>query len=125
MIKIKDIVNSQTSLQKLLGVSLPVKVSYKLSKLVAKLQPELDIFNKEKDKLIEKYGEKDDKGNWTIKQDSENMPKFVEEINELTEMEVNIDFGDGKPFEKISVADLGDVKIEAQDLLSLSYLLND
>lgn len=123
--KIKDIVNSQNSLQKLLGVSLPVKVSYKLSKLVTKLQPELDLFNKEKDKLIEKYGEKDDKGVVSIKQDSPNMPKFAKEIDELAEMEVNIDFGDGKSFEKISVADLGDVKIEAQDLLSLSYLLND
>lgn len=125
MIKIKDIVNSQNSLQKLLGVSLPVKVSYKLSKLVTKLQPELDLFNKEKDKLIEKYGEKDDKGVVSIKQDSPNMPKFAKEIDELAEMEVSIDFGDGKPFEKISVADLGDVKIEAQDLISLSYLLND
>lgn len=129
MVKLKDIINSEHDLGKLLELKLPVKIAYKLSKVVFKIQPELKIFNDQKFKLVKELGEpaKDsvvingEAQQWQVK--PENMEKFIEEINKLTDIDVNLDFADGKPLEKIKIEDLGEVSLEPRSLVNLAWLI--
>jgi len=122
MIKLSQIVNSQEALQKLLQLPLPVKIAYKLSKLINKLDPELRIYEEQRIKLVKELGEQTDKEKdmWSVKK--ENIVKFREELLKLTEIEVNLSFGPDKESEKIKIEDLGDIKVEAQDLIHLDWL---
>jgi hypothetical protein len=80
--------------QKLARISqkeLPIKVSYAIAKNTDKIDAELKIFNKERNKLIEKYAEKDDKGK--IISDERGDIKFKDkkawdkDIKELSDLE--------------------------------------
>jgi len=120
--KLQQIVNAEPALSKLLAVSLPAKTAYKLSKFVFKIEPELKIFKEQRDKLIKELGkENEDKTGWQVS--AENMPKYVEEITKLSEIEVPIEFGEGKEFSKLNIEEFGDTKLEAQDLVAINFLL--
>ena len=56
------IVNTINTLGELSNAKLPVKVAYAITKNINKINVELEAYNKEKAKLINKYGEKDEKG---------------------------------------------------------------
>lgn len=123
MVKLSEIINSQQSLNVLLGTSLPVKIAYQLSKLVNKIQPDLKIYDEQRMKLVKELGEQTDaeKDLWTIK--PENMVKYTEEMAKLLDVEVDINLFADKPFEKIKIEDLGDINVEAKDLVSLDWLI--
>lgn len=121
--KLSEIVNSLEPLQNLLKVSLPIKVSYKLSKIAIKINPELDLFNEKKNELIKKYGKEIEPDKWQV--DPENVEKYQEDMKTLLDMEVSLDFGDGKNLEKIPISDFGEVNIPAQDLLPLDWLISE
>ena len=54
------IVNTINTLGGLSNAKLPVKVAYAITKNINKINVELEAYNKEKAKLINKYGEKND-----------------------------------------------------------------
>jgi len=97
-----DIWGSQEPLRKLIEQRFPVMVSYKLAKLVMKLNEQFKVIEEVRTGLIKKYGEADEKGNTQVKQDGENFPKFVEEFNELMAQEHTIDFEKVKLPEKVA-----------------------
>ena len=86
----EDIFQAQEPLRTLVGQKFPVLISYKLSKLVMKLNEQFKVIEEVRTGLIRKYGETDDKGRVSVKQESENFPKFVEEFNELMSQEVEV-----------------------------------
>ena len=122
-LKLQQIVNSEMSLKKLIEIKLPIKIAYKLSKLVNLIQPELTIFTEQRDKLIRELGAEDKDNN--VKVTDENLPKFMEELKKLTEIEIDLSFSDGKDIEKIKISDLGDISLEAQDLVLLNWLITE
>ena len=85
-----DIWGAQEPLRKLVGQKFPVLVSYKLSKLVMKLNEQFKVIEEVRNGLIKKYGETDEKGNIQVKPDTENFAKFVAEFNELMAQEVEL-----------------------------------
>ena len=85
-----DIFGSQEPLKKLIEQKFPVMVSYKLAKLVKKLDEQFKVIEEVRMGLIKKYGETDDKGQTQVKPEGENFPKFVAEFNELMSQEVEI-----------------------------------
>lgn len=86
-----------TGLRNLSQKQLPVKVSYAIAKNIGKIESELKIYYKEREKLIDKYAQKDDKGN--ISADDNGQIAFKEEsiedwnkgIKELLSIENDID----------------------------------
>lgn len=76
---------------------LSIKVSYALAKNISKIEKELDIYNKERQKLIDKYCVKDEEGNNVIDENNqliiadENMTDWNNAINELLDIEIDID----------------------------------
>lgn len=95
IIKNETLVNSVGVLSKLNNMKLNIKVSYAVAKNINKIEKELEIYNEEKAKLIDKYGEKDEEGNLKVDEagnieiiDKENWNK---DFKELLEIENEID----------------------------------
>jgi len=103
-----EIFNAREPLQKLLSEKLPVKTSYGLAKLAAKLNDQLGVIDKVRQGLFQTYGapnpqnpmqvimqpeieEKDKDGNVTMIPNPK-FPKFAEELGELMTQEVEIVF---------------------------------
>ena len=59
----RKIVNDANLLGNLTHKQLPIKVSYAIAKNISKIEKELEIYNKERQKLIDKYCLKDEEGN--------------------------------------------------------------
>ena len=58
----RKIVNDANLLGNLTHKQLPIKVSYAIAKNISKIEKELEIYNKERQKLIDKYCLKDEEG---------------------------------------------------------------
>lgn len=110
-IKIKEIVSNVENIKELQSIKLPIKISYKLSKLIGKIQPELDIYNEKRDELVKEYGDKQEDDTFKVT-DPNKIKSFIEKINDLVEIEVEIDF------EPIDIEDLGDISIPPKNLIS-------
>ena len=89
-----EIFNARAPLEKLIQEKLPVKTSYGLAKLAAKLDDQLQVIEKVRQGLIQTYGEKNPDNPQQIRVDprSEGFPKFAEEYGELMTQEVEIVF---------------------------------
>jgi len=97
-----DIFGAQEPLRKLIEQKFPVMVSYKLSKMVMKLNEQFKVIEEVRNGLVKKYGETDDKEQTSVKPEDENFPKFVVEFNELMAQEVEIVIGKVKLPEKVA-----------------------
>ena len=104
-----EIFNAREPLGKLMEQKFPVKTAYGLAKMANKLNEQFNIIEQVRNGLIKTYGEAD-KNNpqqISVKQDGENFQKFVEEITELMNQEVEVviekvklpEMVDGKPLE--------------------------
>ena len=87
-----EIFNAREPLQKLMAEKFPVKVSYGLAKLAAKLDEQLQVIEKVRQGLIQTYGEvnPDNPQQISVNPQSENFSKFAEEYGELMAQEVEI-----------------------------------
>lgn len=115
-IKIGEVVNSIEQIKALQEVVFPVKISYKISRLVNKLNPELSTYDETRNKLIKEYGEVNSETKMLEVKDPENIKMFLEKINEVLSTEIELDW-----FEKIKISELGDVKIEAKNLVEFIF----
>jgi len=122
-IKNEALVNSVQVLRKLNNAELPVRVSYKLAKNIKSIEKELNIYEEEKQKFINKYCEKDDEGNNKINEDGTikiiDTEKWNKDIKELLDIEAEINM------EKINIDELGksDFKITPSELSLIEYMI--
>src|SRR6266849_2778635 len=109
-VTLKQIINAKDALYRLANLKLPIKKAYTITKLINKLEVELNNFNKLHIQLIEKYGDKDHFNGVTTVKD-ENKEDFTKEYEELGNVEVTIDLN------KIELSE--DLEISPLDLLLL------
>ncbi|MDB1969418.1 MULTISPECIES: hypothetical protein [Clostridium] len=117
----EKLVNSVGVLNKLTGMELPIKLSYALSKNITKIDRELIIYNKERQKLIEKYGAKDEEGKLNNREDGTidivDTENWNKDLRELLEIENDID---------IHVIDLenidSDINITPGEIMLVDYM---
>jgi hypothetical protein len=98
---------------------LPVKVSYRIKRLIDKLNPITKVYDEKRVELIKEYGDKvvDEKTgeeNTQVK-DPEKIKQFMEKVNELQSVEEEVEF------DKIDIEELGDVKIAPKDLVAFLF----
>ena len=74
--------------ENLLKENLSISTKFKLHKLVTSLNSEIEIFNKNRDELIKKYGTSSDNINYTII----NPIEFDKEIEELVQLNIDIEY---------------------------------
>ncbi len=87
-----EIFNAREPLERLMGEKLPVKASYRLAQLAAKLQEQLQVIEKVRQGLIQTYGAPDPENMRRLRVDpaSDGYPKFSKELGELFSQEVEI-----------------------------------
>lgn len=113
-VKLKEILETTQQFQKLVEVDFPVAISYRLRRLVDKLNPIIASYNVKRDELIKKFGTKTKDGVYTVK-DKDKLVKFREQEEILGEIEESIEFT------PISIEELGDVKISPNLLVSWAF----
>src|SRR5579885_1921127 len=110
-IKLQTLVDTQESLMKLSRVVLPVKISYRVRKVLNKVNSEVKTWQEQRFELIKELGTQTDPKNDTWELKSENNTLFTKKMKELGDLDVEIDF------EKINIDDLGPIQIPADSLV--------
>ncbi|MBB6623836.1 DUF1617 family protein [Clostridium gasigenes] len=121
------LLNDANGLSQLTQKSLPVKVSYAIAKNVAKIQSVLNIYNGEKQKLIDKYSVKDEEGKTLIAEDNqikiqkESLKEWIKDIKELSEIENEIDIHKFN----ISALENGNYEMSAGEIMLIDYMIEE
>ena len=115
------LVNSVGVLSKLTNLELPLKLSYAFSKNITKIDAELKAYNIEREKILNKYGEKDEEGKLKLSEKGEvnilDRENFNKEIAELLQCESEIDIH-LIDLEKIDT----EIKITPGELMIIDYM---
>lgn len=110
----------------LMGISrkeLPVKVSYALAKNIAKIEKELEIYNSERQKLLDKYCVKAENGenkvyeNNELKIQEEYLKDWNQDIKELQNIELEIDI------HKFKIDELNGYNMAPSELIAIDYMI--
>ena len=116
-VTLSQLKTSETVLVKLLSAELPVRVSYRLSKIIKNINQELTEFESSRQKLFEKYGEPQNDNTIMVK--PELQQEFLAQLNMLLAETVEL------PDIKVTVQDLDDVKFSALELAVLEPWLTE
>ena len=85
-VKLGKLWNAQKSISSLVGLDMPIRKGFEGRKMVKAIEEELNIFKDAHKSLVEKYGIKNDKGDYTIPAaNEEESLKYGKTINELLE----------------------------------------
>ena len=106
---------------------LPIKISYALAKNISKIERELEIYNKERQKLIDKYCVKDEEGkaivdeNNQLKIADEYLESWGKDINELLDIEIDINI------HKFSEEDLlnSNCDLTPSEIMLIDYMIEN
>lgn len=98
--KLNNIETLYSSLTQLKSKEMPLRLSYKFTKLLSKIEKDYEFFTSKTREVIIKYAEKDDNGEIiqyesNIRVAPENIPLAEKELSELNDIEVediNISF---------------------------------
>lgn len=86
--KIKTILNAREAVQRLAQQTLPVAVSYRVTKLINAMNAEIAVYDAERIKLCERFGKlNDSKTSYTIEKGEE----FNGELSSLLDFDVELD----------------------------------
>lgn len=118
--KLSQLVNSAQALRNLGDKPLRGKLAYKVGKVIQQVSNELNLYDKARHQLLEKYCIKDDNGqmiiddNGGVQVPKENIPIYTEEANKLdnTEIELNATLLDLEDFENIEMTPKQMIDIE-------------
>lgn len=117
----EKLVNSIGVLNKLTNMELPIKLSYAISKNITKINRELVVYNKERQKLIEKYGEKDEESKLKTKEDGTinilDIDSFNKDLKEILDIETEVDIH-VIDLEKVNV----DINITPGEIMLVDYM---
>ena len=123
----RRIVNDATFLSNLANKQLPIRVSYAIAKNVSKIESELEVFNAERQKLLDQYCVKDEEGknkideNNQLRIDGEHLESWSKDLEELLDIEVEIDM------HKFNINDLlnSNCEMTASELMLIDYMIED
>lgn len=124
-----DVLNAVPVLRELVNQKLPIKTSFKVMTIVEKLEDIIRIFELTKQTLVTDNTKRDEDGNPVPFVDDdgnadpskiiiENPQEFQQALSDLLSAETDVEFA------KLPVDELGDIKIEPEKLMSLSWLID-
>lgn len=109
---LKEIVSAVPALSKLTSANLRLKTAYALKQMADILQKEVDFFEQERKKILEKYGKVQEDG--TVLIPAEQRPKAEEEYTRLLSMEVQPEFS------RLRISLSEDARLSVNDLSLLA-----
>jgi len=110
---LRSILNLKDSLTKLGQSDLPIKLSYRISRLVLLINNELKLFDENRSSILDKY--KDSSNNIS----PERIPEFNQAMDELLNIEVRLDC-DQIELNEINTSKLS---LTAFDIINLSEFI--
>lgn len=125
-IKIFQIRQFMNIYEKIKNTTLPIKIGYKLAKIAAKCQEEMDIYQSQLNKIIQEYGARDEnnqliptEGGDGIKIKEDKIQECQEKLNELSTLEVEINE------DPISIEALDNLELSLSEVEGLSSFLSE
>ena len=110
----------QRGLMTITSMPMPIKISYKLAKLLNLFNEEMMAVEKAREALIKRMAVEDPAKPGELRVAPENEDKFREEFAQLLQEEVEVNF------EPIKLAELGDdIKISPIEMASLAKIIED
>lgn len=106
---------------------LPVKASYTIAHNVDHMESVLRVYDKERQKLLDKYGEKDDKGKLALRPDGISV-KFRDDPAEAAwkkDIEILLDIDNDIDIRKFKLSDLGNVNFSAAEMGAVAYMIEE
>ena len=88
--KLGTVVNAVPALQKLAGENLTPKTLYWVSKLLSKLDTEIDFYNEERRKIVTDLGKEVETEKWEIPAD--NREEFNRRMTDLLNVDIDVEF---------------------------------
>jgi len=116
--KVAHIMNSKQAIQKLMGADLPIKLAFRLKKLIKECDPIVANFEELRIELINKNGTADENGKLVIP--PEKLDDINKQLYELSMEDVDINIT------KIKLEDIPEsAKITGQDAMLLEWIIDD
>ena len=87
--KLGQILQARSALNKLAESELSPKYLYKVSKMLSKVNKELEFIDENRNKLIQELGCEVKEGEWKVK--DENLQEFIKRFNEFLDIDAETD----------------------------------
>lgn len=114
--KLGQIINSQKALDVILSQRVSAQVAYQLVKITKRFETDVQAYEQARLKLCEQYGKiSEDKTHYDLSPDT--LAQFNQEMTALLNTEVE------NGFKQLTLADLKDVKLTAQEMALLDWLI--
>lgn len=127
MIKLSNrkIVEDVNTLSILAQKKLPVKAGFAIAKNLNKIEGILNIYNKERQKIVDEYCEKDEEGKLKISKDNSYIIKdgLRDEFN--TKSEELLDIENEVEIHKFNLSILDSVEISVAELQTIEYMIEE
>ena len=124
-VSLNDILNATETFQTIMQQSFKGSLAFKIARLARELNKEMDTFNEQRRKILEKYCVRDEDGNLkqlengNVQVIPEKIPEFNEEFNSLlaTEVEINAD--------KLPMDQIDNFDITPQQMLNIEMFFEE
>lgn len=124
-VNLNDILNASETFNVIMQQSFKGSLAFKIARLARELSKEMETFNAERQKLLQKYCVKDENGelktndNGTVQVEPDKINEFNEEFSSLLETEVEINA------EKLSMNSLDSFDITPQQMISIEKFFEE
>jgi hypothetical protein len=124
-VNLNDILNASGTFNAIMQQSFKGSLAFKIARLARELSKEMETFNAERQKLLQKYCMKDENGelktndNGTVQVEPDKINEFNEEFSSLLETEVEINA------EKLSMDSLDSFDITPQQMISIEKFFEE
>lgn len=119
--KLKEVLSINSALRSLIDgsdIQLDAKLKFKILTILKQLESHVANFEILRNEKIQECGTKDDEGNYTIfKDDTENIRKFADAMNDLAESDVDVAISKIKASEIMQYAIPSEVLVGVYDII--------
>ena len=117
-ITLKQVFFGQPVIQKLANQAMPIKVAFRMNKLLKKIADEYENIEQQRTVLIKKYGKETDDNK--IEVNKENVEQFTAEFVELLEEETDLDI------EPVNASLLPDsISLTPQEMAAIEFIFSE
>ena len=124
-VSLNNILNSTETFSQIMQQSFKGSIAFKVARLARELNKEMETFNTERQKLLERYSEKDKNGelkvleNGNVQVIPEKLQEFNQEFTNLLETDVEINA------DKLPMSCMDEFEVSPQQMLDLEVFFED